>query len=76
MSTLRRVIDVIAGLVVDDGLLALGTLAAIGAAALLATDGLLGPKDVTGWILVVVLAAVTTASVLRAISQEQADDRR
>ncbi|MEL6981387.1 MAG: hypothetical protein AAFO29_03080 [Actinomycetota bacterium] len=67
MSWLRTALSSLVGLVVDDGFLAIGALAVIAATAVVADERLLGTGDGLGWLLVILLAAVTTASVLRAV---------
>ncbi|MEM7323200.1 MAG: hypothetical protein AAF531_08950 [Actinomycetota bacterium] len=67
VDAVRTVFWSLVGLVVDDGFLAVGALVVIAVVAALADDRLLGTGDGTGWVLVLLVAAITTTSVLRAV---------
>lgn len=55
-------------LLVDDGLLAIAALVAIGVAYVLSRESVLGPVDAVGWALVGMIAASTVVSVRRAVA--------
>ena len=62
-------------LVVDDGLLALAALGAVGVAYLLSRSDVLGPVDLVGWILVALVAGSVAASVWRAVGVRRRAER-
>lgn len=64
---MREVIAALVGLIVDDGLLAGGTVLAILAAYLLSRSSALGPAGLVGWLLFAGLVASLVASLRRAI---------
>lgn len=57
------------GLLVDDGLLAIAALAAVGIAWLLSRDAVLGPRLVVGASLLVLLNGGLALSLARAVSE-------
>lgn len=75
MSWLRSILASLVGLVVDDGLLATGALIVIAGTAVLADDRFLGTGNSTGWLLVILLAGIATASILRAVRAATPSDR-
>lgn len=54
------------GLLVDDGAVAVGILLAVGVAALLSADALLGTSDAVGWALFTLLWLALAVSLWRA----------
>ncbi len=57
------------GLLVDDGAVAVGILAAVGVAVLLSFSGLLGSGDAIGWVLFTLVWLALAVSLRRARSR-------
>ena len=69
MKVIVRIWSALISLLVDDGFLAIAALAAIGVVWLLSKDGAMGPTNLVGWILFVLLAGSTVISVRRAVAK-------
>lgn len=75
MTFIRTAWSSLVGLVVDDGLLAVMTLGAVGVIAGLSRESIMGPVDAIGWILVTLLFVALVTSVRRAVLEHAHADQ-
>ncbi len=69
MRVLRNIAAAVVSLVVDDGLLAVAALGAIGIVWVLGSVGIIDTTDLTGWLLFSLLALTVVVSCRRAVNR-------